>query len=107
MLFALQSPDVASAALLEACRLFLQQLQIPDDAAALDALRARLCAQLDAAPDATAALLLGLRQEGGLRDLDRASLAALTPTQLRQAQAQLLRRWQRGVVVASRHADSQ
>jgi len=107
VLFALQSPDVAPAALLEACRLFLQQLQIPDDAAALDALRARLCAQLDAVPDATAALQLGLRQEGGLRDLERASLAALTPTQLQQAQAQLLHCWPRGVVVESRHAVSQ
>jgi len=42
-----------------------------------------------------------------LRDLDRASLAALTPEKLRQAQAQLLCRFQRGVVVESRHADSQ
>ncbi|MDU2728446.1 MULTISPECIES: pyrroloquinoline quinone biosynthesis protein PqqF [Pantoea] len=107
VLFALQSPDVAPAALLEACRLFVQQLQIPDDAAALDALRARLRAQLDAVPDATAALQLGLRQARGLRDLDRASLAALTPEKLRQAQAQLLCRFQRGVVVESRHADSQ
>jgi len=107
VLFALQSPDIAPAALREACRLFLQQLQIPDDDAALDALRARLCAQLDAAPDATAALQLGLRQACGLRDLDRASLAALTPTQLRQAQAQLLCRWQCGVVVEAHHAESQ
>lgn len=107
VLFALQSPDVAPAALLAACRLFVQQLQIPDEPAALDALRTRLCAQLDAAPDATAALQRGLRREGGLSDLDRASLAALTPTQLRQAQAQLLCRWPHGVVVESRHLDSQ
>lgn len=107
VLFALQSPDVAPAALLAACRLFVQQLQIPDEAAALDALRTRLRAQLDAVPDATAALQRGLRQEAGLRDLDRASLAALTPTQLRQAQAQLLCRWPCGVVVESRHLDSQ
>lgn len=107
VLFALQSPDVAPAALLEACRLFVQQLQIPDDVAALDALRARLHAQLDAVPDATTALQLGLRQARGLRDLDRASLAALTPEKLRQAQAQLLCRWHCGVVVESRHADSQ
>lgn len=107
VLFALQSPDVAPAALLEACHLFVQQLQIPEEADVLERLRARLCAQLDAVPDATAALQLGLREEGGLRDLDRASLTALTTAQLRQAQTELLRRWHDTIVVESRHANPQ
>lgn len=107
ILFALQSPDVSADALLAACRLFVQQLPIPDDAGALEALRARLRAQLDAVSDPAAALQTGLRQAGGMRDLDGASLAALTPTQLHQAQAQLLQRWHSGIVLATRYVDSQ
>lgn len=107
ILFALQSPDHTPDALLERCRHFLQQLQIPDDAETLESLIARLLAQLNAAPDAAMALQLGLRQAHGLRDLDRASIAALTLAQLREAQAQLVRQWRDGIVVETRYAASQ
>jgi len=107
ILFALQSPQIMPDALLEQCHLFLQQLQIPDDAETLETLRSRLEAQLNAAPDATSALQSGLRQAHGLRDLGRASTEALTLAQLHQAQAQLLSQWHQGVGVATHCAGSQ
>ena len=107
MLFALQSPDNAPDVLLAQCQRFLQQLQPLDEAETLASLKERLLAQLAGAPDAATALQSGLRQARGLRELERASIASLTLSALRQAQAQLISQWPCAVVLVTRYGGLQ
>lgn len=102
ILFALQSPDIAPDALLAQCHTFLQQPRIADDPQILESCRARLHALLAAPLEAVAAMQLALRRVGGLRDLDEASVAALTQTALHQAQTHLLNEWHSGVLLRTR-----
>lgn len=107
ILFALQSPSVAPDALLAQCQMFLQQLTIRDEEETLERGRARLRALLNAPQEAALALQLALRSAAGLRDLDDASVAALSRAELHQAQAQLLSGWQSGILLQTRYVDSQ
>jgi len=107
ILFALQSPDVAPDALRAQCKTFLQQFAIAEEAERLATLQSRLCAQLTAASARAEKLQSALRQAHGLRDLDRASVDALTPQALRQAQAQLVLEWPGAVALETRCVETQ
>ncbi|WP_239952226.1 pyrroloquinoline quinone biosynthesis protein PqqF [Pantoea sp. Z09] len=107
ILFALQSPDVATDALRAQCETFLQQFVITEEAERLATLQSRLCAQLTAVSSRVDKLQSALRQARGLRDLDQASVDALTPQALRQAQAQLVLEWPGAVALETRCVETQ
>ncbi|MEZ3500323.1 pyrroloquinoline quinone biosynthesis protein PqqF [Pantoea sp. KPR_PJ] len=102
ILFALQSPDIASEALLTQCQIFVHQLALPDDADTLKTGQARLHAALSASSQADSRLQRALRHAQGMRDLDASAIDALTPAALHQARAQLLHEWHHSIVLRTR-----